>query len=69
MSDSQFGTGVKQKLPQGENHGEHEKHPSYLEYSRAPGNHTVDIAPTMSLLVGAKPPTGAIGAPLNEVIE
>ncbi len=31
--------------------------------------HTVDIAPTLSLLVGAKPPTGAFGAPLNEVIE
>jgi hypothetical protein len=30
--------------------------------------HTVDIAPTLSLLVGAKPPTGAAGAPLNEVI-
>jgi hypothetical protein len=31
--------------------------------------HTVDIAPTLSLLVGAKPPTGAFGAPLIEVIE
>ena len=30
--------------------------------------HTVDIAPTLSLLVGAKPPTGSIGAPLNEVL-
>ena len=30
--------------------------------------HTVDIAPTLSLIVGAKPPTGAAGAPLNEVI-
>ena len=30
--------------------------------------HTVDIAPTLSLLVGAKPPTGSVGAPLNEVI-
>jgi hypothetical protein len=30
--------------------------------------HTVDIAPTLSLLVGAKPPTGSFGAPLNEVI-
>lgn len=29
---------------------------------------TIDIAPTLSLLVGAKPPTGSIGAPLNEVI-
>jgi predicted AlkP superfamily pyrophosphatase or phosphodiesterase len=30
--------------------------------------HTVDIAPTLSLIVGAKPPTGAFGAPLKEVI-
>jgi len=30
--------------------------------------HTVDIAPTLSLIVGAKPPTGSSGAPLNEVI-
>ena len=30
--------------------------------------HTVDIAPTLSLLVGAKPPTGSFGAPLVEVI-
>jgi len=30
--------------------------------------HTVDIAPTLSLIVGAKPPTGSFGAPLNEVI-
>jgi predicted AlkP superfamily pyrophosphatase or phosphodiesterase len=30
--------------------------------------HTVDIAPTLSLLVGAKPPTGSFGPPLNEVI-
>ena len=30
--------------------------------------YTVDIAPTLSLLVGAKPPTGSFGAPLNEVI-
>ena len=30
--------------------------------------HTVDIAPTLSLLVGAKPPTGSFGAPLHEVI-
>ena len=29
---------------------------------------TVDIAPTLSLLVGAKPPTGSFGAPLIEVI-
>ncbi len=30
--------------------------------------HTVDIAPTLSLLVGAKPLTGSFGTPLNEVI-
>jgi predicted AlkP superfamily pyrophosphatase or phosphodiesterase len=30
--------------------------------------YTVDIAPTLSLLVGAKPPTGSFGAPLTEVI-
>jgi predicted AlkP superfamily pyrophosphatase or phosphodiesterase len=30
--------------------------------------HTVAIAPTLSLLVGAKPPTGSFGAPLIEVI-
>jgi predicted AlkP superfamily pyrophosphatase or phosphodiesterase len=30
--------------------------------------HTVDIAPTLSLIIGAKPPTGSSGAPLNEVI-
>jgi hypothetical protein len=30
--------------------------------------HTVDIPPTLSLLVGAKPPTGASGAPLGEII-
>jgi arylsulfatase A-like enzyme len=30
--------------------------------------HTVDIAPTLSLIVGAKPPTGSFGPPLNEVI-
>jgi hypothetical protein len=30
--------------------------------------HTVDIAPTLSLIVGAKPPTGSFGAPLNEVV-
>jgi predicted AlkP superfamily pyrophosphatase or phosphodiesterase len=29
---------------------------------------TIDIAPTLSLLVGAKPPTGSFGAPLAEVI-
>jgi predicted AlkP superfamily pyrophosphatase or phosphodiesterase len=30
--------------------------------------HTVAIAPTLSLLVGAKPPSGSFGTPLNEVI-
>lgn len=30
--------------------------------------HTVDIAPTLSLLLGTKPPTGAFGPPLHEVI-
>ncbi len=30
--------------------------------------HTVDVAPTLSLLVGAKPPTGAFDGPLGEVI-
>ncbi|MCZ6453581.1 MAG: alkaline phosphatase family protein, partial [Alphaproteobacteria bacterium] len=30
--------------------------------------HTVAIAPTLSLIVGAKPPTGAFGAALSEVI-
>ncbi len=30
--------------------------------------HTVDIAPTLSLIVGAKPPSGSFGPPLNEVI-
>ncbi len=30
---------------------------------------TVDIAPTLSLLVGAKPPTGSFGAPLYEVMQ
>ncbi len=30
--------------------------------------HTVDIAPTLSLLVGAKPPTGSFGATLGEII-
>jgi predicted AlkP superfamily pyrophosphatase or phosphodiesterase len=29
---------------------------------------TVDIAPTLSLLVGAKPPSGSIGSPLSEVL-
>jgi len=29
---------------------------------------TIDIAPTLSLLVGAKPPTGSFSAPLTEVI-
>jgi len=31
--------------------------------------HTVDIAPTLSLIVGAKPPSGSFGAPLSEVTE
>ncbi len=31
--------------------------------------HTIDIAPTLSLMVGAKPPTGSFGAPLIEVVE
>ncbi len=30
--------------------------------------HTVDIAPTLSLLVGPKPPSGSVGRPLREVI-
>jgi len=30
--------------------------------------HTVDIAPTLSLIIGAKPPTGSLGTPLYEVI-
>ncbi|TDJ68696.1 MAG: alkaline phosphatase family protein, partial [Proteobacteria bacterium] len=30
--------------------------------------HTIDIAPTLSLIVGAKPPTGSFGPPLSEVI-
>jgi hypothetical protein len=31
--------------------------------------HTVGIAPTLSLLVGAKPPSGAFSAPLEEVLQ
>lgn len=31
--------------------------------------HTVDIAPTLSLIVGAKPPTGSFSKPLIEVFE
>ena len=31
--------------------------------------HTIDIAPTLSLIVGAKLPTGSFGAPLNEVLD
>jgi len=27
-----------------------------------------DIAPTLSLLIGTKPPSGATGAPLSEII-
>ncbi len=30
---------------------------------------TVDVAPTLSLLIGAKPPSGAVGVPLEEVLE
>ena len=30
--------------------------------------HTVDIAPTLSQIVGAKPPTGSVGRPLYEVL-
>ncbi len=30
---------------------------------------TVDVAPTLSILVGAKPPSGSVGKPLHEVIE
>ena len=29
---------------------------------------TVDVAPTLSLLVGTKPPSGAVGLPLHEVL-
>lgn len=31
--------------------------------------HTVDIAPTLSLFIGVKPPSGAVGAPLKEVLK
>ena len=30
---------------------------------------TVDIAPTLSLVVGAKPPSGSVGVPLGEIID
>ncbi len=30
---------------------------------------TVDLAPTLSLLIGAKPPSGAVGVPLREVMQ
>ena len=30
---------------------------------------TVDIAPTLSLFIGVKPPSGAVGAPLKEVLK
>ena len=30
---------------------------------------TVDVAPTLSLLIGAKPPSGSVGEPLTEVLE
>ena len=29
--------------------------------------HTVDVAPTLSLLVGTKPPSGSDGKPLTEI--
>ena len=29
---------------------------------------TVDVAPTLSILIGAKPPSGSVGAPLREII-
>jgi predicted AlkP superfamily pyrophosphatase or phosphodiesterase len=30
---------------------------------------TVDVAPTLALLIGAKPPSGAVGVPLIEIVE
>jgi len=30
---------------------------------------TVDVAPTLSLLIGAKPPSGSVGVPLSEVLQ
>jgi predicted AlkP superfamily pyrophosphatase or phosphodiesterase len=30
---------------------------------------TVDIAPTLAVLIGAKPPSGAVGTPLIEIVE
>ena len=30
---------------------------------------TVDVAPTLSLLSGAKPPSGSVGVPLSEVVQ
>jgi len=30
---------------------------------------TVDIAPTLAILLGAKPPSGSVGVPLHEVVE
>ena len=30
---------------------------------------TVDVAPTLSLLIGAKPPSGSVGVPLGEVVQ
>ncbi len=30
---------------------------------------TIDIAPTLSLLIGAKPPSGSVGVPLSEVVQ
>lgn len=31
--------------------------------------HTIDVAPTIAAFLGAKPPSGATGAPLSEVLE
>ncbi len=30
---------------------------------------TVDVAPTLALLIGAKPPSGSVGVPLSEVVQ
>jgi arylsulfatase A-like enzyme len=30
---------------------------------------TVDVAPTLSLLLGAKPPSGSVGVALQEIID
>jgi hypothetical protein len=29
---------------------------------------TIDVAPTLSLLIGAKPPSGSVGVPLGEIL-